>query len=462
MEITNRYKRVALDQIIVDREGRQRQQDLSVDDLVGSIKQFGVLNPVIVTKDFQLIAGERRYIASKTLGLLDIPCRFVEDLSLDEAKTIELEENLKRKDLHWRDYVKAIGELHSLYEKQTPGWTQTGTSERLGIVPGSLSLILRVYRNIDDPKIAGAPNHRAAYNMLSRVDARGVADVMSSILETTTSLFGGESTPAAPPPPDPFFSGGTADRDEAFAPPPPPVPPPAPESLLQVDFLEWAPQYTGRPFNFIHCDFPYGINAFAGPQSGRDKWTTYNDDPDVYWQLIRCLCKHLDKLMSHSAHLMFWLAGDIEIQYRTLDTFRQLAPGLQFNTYPLIWLKSDNVGILPDPKRGPRRIYETALFAAREDRLILKAVSNAYAAPTNKDFHPSTKPEPVLRHFMSMFVDENTRLLDPTCGGGSALRAAESLGACSVLGLEREKEHFESAKSALRAFRALRAATKKG
>jgi len=42
---------------------------------------------------------------------------------------------------------------------------------------------------------------------------------------------------------------------------------------------------------------------------------------------------------------------------------------------------------------------------------------------------------------MQMFVDENTTLLDPTCGSGSALRAAESLGARHVLGLEKDEEY---------------------
>jgi predicted RNA methylase len=55
-----------------------------------------------------------------------------------------------------------------------------------------------------------------------------------------------------------------------------------------------------------------------------------------------------------------------------------------------------------------------------------------------------------------MFVDENTRLLDPTCGGGSALRAAESLNAGSVLGIERDRTHYDAAVSAHRSFRLLR------
>jgi DNA modification methylase len=72
----------------------------------------------------------------------------------------------------------------------------------------------------------------------------------------------------------------------------------------------------------------------------------------------------------------------------------------------------------------------------------------------------SEKPEPMLRHFFGMLVDENTVMLDPTCGSGSALRAAESLGAKYVLGLESNEEFADRAREALAQFRTLRKADK--
>jgi len=144
-----------------------------------------------------------------------------------------------------------------------------------------------------------------------------------------------------------------------------------------------------------------------------------------------------------------------------MEFFRERAPSLTFIPVPLTWMKTDNKGILPDPKRGPRQITETALMASRGDRHIIRAVSNAYGAPTTKENHQSEKPEPMLRHFFQMFVDENTRMFDPTCGSGSALRAAESLGAKQVLGLEINPDYAEAARIALRKSRNLRALEKK-
>lgn len=122
-------------------------------------------------------------------------------------------------------------------------------------------------------------------------------------------------------------------------------------------------------------------------------------------------------------------------------------------------MKSDGAGILPDPERGPRQIYESCFLGSRGDRKIVRAKSNAYAAPTVRERHMSEKPEPMLRHFFEMLIDQNTVLLDPTCGSGSALRAAESLGAKYVLGLEKSGEFAELAKDSLNRSRRLRRAT---
>jgi DNA methylase len=92
----------------------------------------------------------------------------------------------------------------------------------------------------------------------------------------------------------------------------------------------------------------------------------------------------------------------------------------------------------------PRRIYETCLFGSRGDRKIVKSKANACFEQTVSG-HLSVKPEPVLRHFFQMFVDENTIMLDPTCGSGSAVRAAEALGAPRILGIELDPEFTDRA-----------------
>jgi DNA modification methylase len=156
---------------------------------------------------------------------------------------------------------------------------------------------------------------------------------------------------------------------------------------------------------------------------------------------------------------MFWFAmrrGDERLYEPTAKALERM--GWDINPMPLVWLKSDGTGIIPDPERGPRQIYETCFIASRGDRKIVRAVANAYSAPTVSERHMSEKPEPMLRHFFRMLVDENTVMLDPTCGSGSALRAADSLGAKYVLGLEINEEFAGLARDALSRARALKRA----
>jgi len=162
--------------------------------------------------------------------------------------------------------------------------------------------------------------------------------------------------------------------------------------------------------------------------------------------------------MTYSGHLVFWFS--MKYYSETLSYFATHAPSLTIDPFPLIWGKSDNVGVLPDSERGPRRVYETALFASRNDRKIIRSVGNFHSAPTSKKIHPSEKPIPMLGHFFRMLVDGGTNFLDPTCGSGNSLIAAEAAGAERVMGLELDKGFAEAAKKNLRDFRVLREASK--
>lgn len=447
MGITNKYKRVPLTAIRVTRDARLRQNlEIEADGLTESVSRLGVLHPIIVKpcaddpEAFELIAGERRLTASAAAGLHDIPIRLTADLSALEHLEIELEENIRRRDMGWQDRVRSVQKMHStLIALNGDAWTQTATAERLGYDHSSIAKMLQVAQELSTPVIADAPNFVNAWNILARRNDRAEADALSDLLEIPKA----PAKPAAP---------GQAPSPEA---------PAAQESVLCEDFVAWAGAYAGPKFNFLHCDFPYGIEVFSGPQMGAARHeAVYNDSEETYWRLCRALCANLDRIMAPSGHLLFWLSADIKIMYRTLEFFNAHAPSLDFQPKPLIWHKTDNVGVLADPQRGTRHVYEACLMASREDRKIIRAVSDTYGAPKGTGEHPSAKPVPVLKHFFQMFIDEHTRMLDPTCGSGTSLRAAEALGAAQVLGLELDPGFAAGAQSALRKDRALRAAAR--
>jgi ParB/RepB/Spo0J family partition protein len=440
--LTNKYKRVPLNQIEVLRDARQRRE-LQVDDLLPSIKARGVIQPIIVEElsegRYRLVAGERRYTASQRLGIADIPARLAGDLSPIERQILELEENAKREDLTWQDHVLAISHIHGLYLGLDSEWTQEKTADAIGMDQSTISITLRVAEELEtgNTHVEAATSYRGAYNIITRHDDRRVGDVLNLLLsepedKPTTSTPHAVSTPVKIP--------------QNLH----------PESIINGDFITWAKTYTGKPFSFIHCDFPYGIGIDESEQGNASAWQTYHDADNVFWDLCYALAEHLDKLLTQQGHIMFWLPSDIVRQRETLEYFSHYAPSLEFVPVPLVWHKSDNRGILSDPRRRARHVYETALYASRGGRLVVRSVSDTVSSPTSKEVHQSEKPEPMLRHFFAMFVDEYTRMLDPTCGSGTSLRAAESLRAESVLGIELNSDYCEGAKTYLRKHRNLR------
>jgi ParB family chromosome partitioning protein len=90
---------------LIDRNPFQPRQDFepaALNELVDSIRQHGVLQPLLVRQigdGYQLIAGERRLIAARKAGLEIVPCRVL-NLSDQQVCEVSLEENLKRQDLN--------------------------------------------------------------------------------------------------------------------------------------------------------------------------------------------------------------------------------------------------------------------------------------------------------------------------------------------------------------------------
>lgn len=452
MEITDKYGRIPLGEVVVKRDERQRRE-VDTKGIKESIAKFGVLQPIILTEEKVLVVGERRLRASQELGMATIPFRYVNDLTPIEALIIELEENIKRSDLDWQDIVKTVGRIHRAHCDLDPDWTMGETANSISLSLGVVSKYLTVYGWIDDESVVKAATVNEAWNLLARRGQRAAGDALEELAAVTE-----EVAPQAP-------AGGngpevaTVDgQPVAKAKPRAARAEPVDEAILHESFLQWAPRYKGPKFNLIHCDFPYGVEVFSGPQMGEHRYeSSYGDGLKVYTELLECLCNNLPNLMAISAHLMFWFS---EKNGRlTRDTFARLAPDLRFTTFPLIWVKSDNAGIAPDVRMGPRHIYETCLLASRGSRNIVKVVSDAYSAPTDKRLHVSAKPVPMLKHFFQMLVDSNTSLLDPTCGSAAALHAAEELGAKRVLGMDIDERTVGVARGELRRARGLKLAS---
>jgi ParB/RepB/Spo0J family partition protein len=405
---TGNYRTVPIDSIFVNREKRQRSELVGIEELATSIAKVGLINKPVIQESGELVAGERRWTACKSLGWTSIQVQLVSDLSEIELQLIELEENIRRVDLPWQDQVKAFKLFHDLKKAEHDDWKTSDTASELGMSESAAQKWTAIATELEkgNERVLAAPGIGTALNVIKRDNARAKS------AETALAAAVMGEAPAVP--------------------------------LLNADFSSWQQDYSGPLFNLIHCDFPYGINMQSADQGAALTYGAYADSPDIYWSLLDTLERAMDNVVSEQAHLIFWFSMDF--YGPTVD--RLTSMGWRVNPFPLIWHKSDNRGILPDPLRGPRRIYETALFASRGDALVVKPVSNVSSCPNySKELHMNEKPPRMLEYFLSMFVDSTTSMLDPTCGSANAVAAAEFLGASRVLGLEINKEFYERSRN---------------
>lgn len=400
--------RVEVASIIIP-EDRQRK-DFDKDELKTLAKSIerrgGLIQPIVVTKDLVLIAGHRRLLAHKLLGLDKIDVRYNNTLDPTERSIIELEENLKRVDLSWQERCQAIKKLHANYMAAEEDWNAERTAEAIGMQASAVSKFLGLANEIDagNKAVIQAEKMSHAVTSLRRTKKK-------EIDQLSNTLFNDIKKPK--------------DKEEDSKPEPP-------RSVICADFIEWSKSYEGEKFSFMHCDLPYGVNMDKSGQVSQSLGL-YEDSEDTYFKLLDAFTSNYFRFATHVSHIMFWFSMKYYERTRVkLETIK----GARVFPYPLIWHKSDGRGMMPDMMREGRRTYETAFLVSVNDRTILKPVANSFACPLDETrAHQAAKPKPMLEHFFQMFVEPGVRVLDPTCGSGNALVVARSLGA-EVLGIE--------------------------
>lgn len=121
------FESVFIDDINV---GERRREDFGdIEGLAESIGKYGLFHPIIVDGANNLVAGERRLRACRDiLKWSEMPARLYSELSEDERREIELEENLRRKDLTPYERSKNIVSLAGLAARQAAdvrNWPET-------------------------------------------------------------------------------------------------------------------------------------------------------------------------------------------------------------------------------------------------------------------------------------------------------------------------------------------------
>ena len=167
--------------------------DKKLNDLMTSIKEHGVLQPVVVQKvdsGFELIVGERRWRASKKLGLKKIPA-VIREVNDEQSLEIAIIENIHRQDLNPIEEAEAYARLSSEF-----ALTQEMVAEKVGKSRAAVANILRLLklsRNIKEDLISEKISMGHARALLGLEESKQMETLRNEIVKQDLTVRQTES-----------------------------------------------------------------------------------------------------------------------------------------------------------------------------------------------------------------------------------------------------------------------------
>ena len=172
---------------------RRSFDDDKIDELAESIKEHGIIQPIIVVKNgemYRIVAGERRWRAAKKLGIKEVPV-VIRNYSEFEIAQIALIENLQRENLNPIEEAIGYQTLMSKYDM-----TQEDVSNKLGKSRSAVANSVRLL-SLDEPiqqkLISGEITSGHARALLSISSPKIRLAVLESIIEKNLNVRQTES-----------------------------------------------------------------------------------------------------------------------------------------------------------------------------------------------------------------------------------------------------------------------------
>ena len=381
---------------------RIRKEMGEVEKLLVSIKKYGQMQPVVINRNNELIAGGRR-LAACLLGQLNVRVCYTDMMDPVTMKEMEIEENLQRKQLTPSEEVLAIEALHTLKQEKygtaiqgkTGGWTLENTAELVGKTKGSISQDLGLADMIKRfPSLADAPTKSAivkAAKGLQKVNSRMKA---TEIYEQIV-LFGNKKL-----------------------------------DVVQEDAVT---NMAARPDNSIDLlitDPPYGIDIdqiaiSVGNITGGLNATgfKYNDSGEHSLDMYRILAHESSRFCKSTAHAYVFVAPEKFQLYR--DIF--ISEGWMVHIKPLIWFKMGIYHQSNAPHMWPASNYEMIMFMRKpEARLVVEGKTDVISIPpvnSSQRKHQAEKPVELGRELMLRTSLPGDSLYDPFMGSGAFIAA---------------------------------------
>lgn len=440
--------------------GQRMREDLGTlkeqQDLADSILEFGLIHPCTVDEQANLIAGGRRFHVMTTILKWDtIPVSLGNtEGSMAKLRMMELEENIRRKQMNWKEHIRSIAEVHRLYRKESflkgEKWTKAATGELLGISIGNVQYCVEVEKLLLDSKhpIQNAEGLNDAFRILLKLKEDEIAKHESTLVKDLQTS-GGFKQKGATLSIDSLIQGLTKTEDgsvdEKAIEPSVDVAelieglePDAKAVVLKKDTLivdvtkyfvnddcivQMTTKMAEQSIDCIVTDIPYGIDMDMLQQEGQAlidvERVADEHDVDKNVELFHKFFPAAYRVLKENAFCVVWY----DLAHHEL--FQQLGKQAGFKPcrWPLHWVKTHRCKNQSAQYNFTKSVEHAMVFRKGNATLVSPQGTN-YWVGGNEDAvaefgHPFAKPEGLWKWVASAVAPKGSTILDPFMGAGS-------------------------------------------
>lgn len=452
---------------VIVLEGRVRDELGDIEEMANSMMRVGQIQPIVLDDQDVLVAGRRRLAAAQLLGWDEIWFARRDDLDAATKLEIELEENLKRKEMTWVEEVRGLKRLYDLKMQKygvagrsisdvlsgQAGPSQQDLARELGKSTATISLDLALARGLDVyPELVEEKSKTAAlkrYRVKHETAIREQQAKRARNQEEPTTKLGFDEWKQEQEQQNTDENGKPVE---------------VPRQMIKKiswkghgtiyngdsrDVLRFLADKIPGMIDCIVTDPPFGLGMYkegesiAGQRLAENVGDMYDDDPKAVMDMLDQVFFHAAKLLKPDGHAYVFFHHS-----RYEEVFLMLRKHFGFNSVdptPILWIK--NTPGVGDPNRMWVYGYEPCFFINR-GRPLLKPQAFNYlkydTVPHGQKIHPTEKPAALLRHLISASVVAGETILEPFAGSGSTVVAAAQLDV-KFLGVEKKDSFFRRA-----------------
>ncbi len=412
---TGTLKQVKLSDIKVG--DRFRKDFDGLEDLIESIRELGVLQPITLSKDLTLLAGERRLRSAIALKLDKIPAllRAVEGEA--DMREIELVENIHRKDFTWQERTLLVERIDSLYKEKNQDWSGRKTAQILNKSTTDVARSLTLAKMMKAiPELAAQPTAADAGKLLKKFEEQAIVEELRrrQDVKVNTATVGqttdGDGTVYYSPGEPQVLRLIQADKDYRIG------------SIF--DYMG------GDKIDVIECDPPYGIdlaNVKASKDSVDSTVHGYEEvHADDYQAFLKQLSEKLYEVAADNCWLIFWFGPTWHYEVR--ESLK--AAGWHVDDIPAIWQKLHGQTISPEIYLA--RCYEPFFLCRKGSPVLVKrGVSNVFDClpeDSRLKYHPTQRPTILIKKLLETVGLPGQNVFVPFLGSGATLRACYEVG----------------------------------